>query len=75
MCMSKHMPTIPRNDESSRTLQKRLKIVHIFASVSEPQPPHSASCLRVLKDSGIASISVHVLLPHHLGGLIVQGTT
>ena len=49
--------------------------MHIFASVSEPQPPHSASCLRVPEDSGIASIHVHVLLPRHWGMIIVQGTT
>ena len=49
--------------------------MHILVSVSEPQPPHSASGLRVPKDSGIASISVHVLLPHHWGMIIVQGTT
>ena len=49
--------------------------VIILASVSEPQPPHNASCLRVPKDSGIASISVHVLLQRHWGVMIVQGTT
>ena len=49
--------------------------IYILASVSEPQPPHSASCLKVPKDSGIASISVHVLLPHHWGVIVVQGTT
>ena len=49
--------------------------VIILASVSEPQSPHNASCLRVPKDSGIASISVHVLLQRHWGVMIVQGTT
>ena len=66
-----HMPTAS-SDEGSRMLRKCLKIVHILSSVSEPQPPHSASCLRVPKDSGIASISVHVLLPHHWGVIIIQ---
>ena len=68
-------PNTHANYHAMRKVAECLKIVHILACVSEPQPPHSASCLRVPKDGGIASISVRVLLPRHWNVIIVQGTT